>query len=119
MSEAERIRRMAGDDSALVFWLCVLVVAAWFGWLDDSKLRYEMAYDDVIYEDKPHDCDFITAPLGRKNCRYEKKVLIVYYSIGVNGNPIISRDHGENWYVNKGGPTDGMSVYISWVRYSD
>ena len=44
MSESERIRRMAGDDSALVFWLCVLVVAVWFGWLGDSELRYEIQY---------------------------------------------------------------------------
>lgn len=34
-------------------------------------------YDDVMVTKRPRDCDFLTAPMGRKNCRYELRVMIL------------------------------------------
>jgi hypothetical protein len=39
-------------------------------------LQYDLNSDHVHISNKPHDCDWDTAPLGRKNCRYEKVVSI-------------------------------------------
>ena len=110
---------MDSDGFVGLFWMCVFAVFAWFAWVGDSKLRYEIQYNDVSFTDKPHDCEFMTAPLGRKNCKYEKEVSVTLFAIGVSGDPIISTDEGENWYKNKGGPTHGDRVFISWVKHYD
>ena len=106
------------EFGTLVIWLCAIGVFVWFVWLDDSKLRYEVQYDaEVTIENKPHDCKFLTAPMGRKNCSYEKEVSIILFGKGVRtGEPIISYDEGETWRLNKGGPTDGGAVRVYWVR---
>ena len=89
---------MDSDGFVGLFWMCVFAVFAWFAWVGDSKLRYEMQYNDVSFTNKPHDCDFMTAPLGMKNCSYEKKVSeTARFSISVDGEPIISHDKGESW----------------------
>ena len=37
---------------------------------------YEADSDDVHIEKKPHDCKFMTAPIGDKHCRYERVVSV-------------------------------------------
>ena len=108
-------------DSDGLIWLCVLGAIAWFAWLDDSKIRYKIQYDaEVTVDDKPRDCEFLTAPLGRKNCSYQKEVSIVRYSQDTQeGGPIISYDEGETWQWNPGGPTAGRQVHVYWVRTND
>ena len=39
--------------------LCLIGAIVWFAWLVDSEFRYNVQYDEVIYIDKPHDCDFL------------------------------------------------------------
>ena len=43
-----------------------------------SKVRYYLAYpveyNDIYISDKPHDCAFLKAPLGDKECHYERDV---------------------------------------------
>ncbi len=112
------------DDGigAFVFWAVVIGAIVWFGGLDDSKLRYEIQYDDaeVTVDDKPHDCEFLTAPMGRKNCSYQKEVSVALFSKDVaTGEPIISYDEGETWQWNRGGYTNGGRVHIYWVRTED
>ena len=109
---------MEGDGCGTVIWLGLIAAVVWFAWLDDSAIRYEIQFDaEVVVEDRPRDCDFMTAPLGRKNCSYRKEVSVVLYSIGANeGEPIISYDEGETWYVNPGGPTSGKRVRVYWIR---
>ena len=103
---------------ALILW-SIIGAIVWFAWLDDSKLRYNFQYDEVSYDEKPRDCDFLTAPLGKKNCSYEKEVSIVQYSISVSGDPIISYDEGKTWHVNEGGPITGTGVWVSWAKHYD
>ncbi len=57
---------MDGDGwLSLIFW-CSLGALVWFTWLGDSKFRYEWEYDaEVIIDDKPHDCEFLSSPLAR------------------------------------------------------
>ena len=102
----------------IIFW-AMIAAFIWFTWLGDSELRYNVQYDEVTYIDKPHDCDFLTAPLGIKNCSYEKNALLMLFSISIKGEPIVSYDDGENWYRNEGGPTNGKGVRVYWVKTED
>jgi len=105
--------------SDVIFFL-VAIGGLWFGWFDDSKLRYEIFYSEAIFDDMPHDCEFLTAPLGRKNCSYDKVVSVTTYSADVqNGSPIISYNEGESWDWNPGGPTNGNTAYIRWNKTYD
>ncbi len=36
-----------------------------------------MAVEQVIFEKRPHDCDFTAAPLGLKHCHYDSEVVVV------------------------------------------
>jgi hypothetical protein len=82
-----------------------------FGWLVDAdwfnKLRYSMtedtSYDRVDIRNKPHDCEFMTAPLGEKHCHYERAISKVMWSTSTTGEPIMSLDSGRTWEIHKPG----------------
>lgn len=63
-----------------------------------AKWRYALAYNvpsqKVQYEPRPHDCEFLAAPLGDKFCHYEVVVTTVEWATSTTGNPIISYDEG-------------------------
>jgi hypothetical protein len=72
------------DDSGLgsLFVLAVLVGGgiyiynvgydeAWYSW------QYDVPSSNVRVSPKPRDCDFITAPLGAKNCHYKPHVSVL------------------------------------------
>lgn len=131
------------DEDGCAGWIFLLIIGGivWFAWLDDSKIRYEFEYSGAELEivDKPHDCDFLTAPMGMKNCSYQKKVNIHFYSkfppssgdmFGpindpwdsenlIPGAPIVSFNNGKTWLFNRGGPMRGKLVMISWSRTND
>ena len=114
---------MDDDDVGCLFWALVIIAPiVWFGGLDDSEIRYEYQYevDKVVIDDKPRDCDFLTAPLGKKNCSYQKELLFARFSKDKQaGRPIIPYDEGKTWTLNTGGPTSGEGVHVYWVRTGD
>jgi len=112
---------MDDEIGTFVFWAVVIGAIVWFAWLDDSKLRYEIQYDaEIIVDDKPRDCEFLTAPMSRKNCSYQKEVSVALFSKDVaTGEPIISYDEGETWQWNGSGLTSGRRVHLYWVRTED
>jgi hypothetical protein len=64
----------------VITWLAVTasisaLVIFWFT-PENQRLanRYQVPEYQVWAEPKPHDCDFFSAPLGSKHCRYEKVV---------------------------------------------
>jgi|SRR6516225_3285980 len=69
------------------------------GW--HSKYRYawqcEVNTSKVHIENKPHDCEFLTAPLGEKNCDYEPAVGTLRWATSTTGQPIASYDEGKTW----------------------
>ncbi len=113
----------------LIFWSAIIGAIVWFVWLDDSKFRYEIQYDDadLIFDDKPRDCEFLTAPLGRKNCSYEKEVLMFFFSRDLETDEqIISYDEGETWERNRDESTKvtyrgaiNKRVHVVWVKTED
>ncbi len=63
--------------------LAILAVIGLFIWilLPDSwtdKIKYSVEYrvdmSQVVRDEPPSDCDFMTAPLGIKQCHYKKTV---------------------------------------------
>ena len=116
---------MEREDIGL--WLTIAAVAAaiWFGlWGRHMPVRYAMQYSadlaNVTVEDKPHDCEFLTAPLGSKNCDYEKSVAVERYNQDTEtGRPIVAYGNSKKWEWNDGGPLSGASVYVRWTKVED
>lgn len=59
--------------------LAFLVGIVWLWWeMASDEKKYSIYYgvprDRVVVEKEPHDCEFLTAPLGNKHCHYDKHV---------------------------------------------
>ena len=72
------------DSAKGIFWLAVLVVMsvlamAYCAPVTSARVWYsfttDASYDHIAVEEKPIDCDWSTAPLGTKQCRYERSVV--------------------------------------------
>jgi hypothetical protein len=116
---------MDDDDSeGLVGVIIFLGIVAWlaWSWFSDTKWRYALQYgidnDQVTIGDRPHDCDFMHAPLGDKGCRYDKVVYVVKRSKDPKtSRPMISYDDGKTWDWNDGDLSpSGTSINIGWNR---
>jgi hypothetical protein len=84
---------------------------------DENKIKIEK---------KPHDCEFLTAPLGNKNCHYDKVVQKTMWGTSTSNRPIVSFDDGKSW--NEFTPEPGVTVpraptvvevYVTWNRVTD
>ena len=107
------------NDDSWIFWLFLAFVILWFGWLDESEFRFRMQYDaEATVREKPHDCEFWAAPVGKKYCSYKPAPKFVIYSTDVEkGDPIVSYDEGKTWAWNPGGPTEHKkTVIIGWEQ---
>lgn len=85
-----------------VGWLLIIyVILEVPGWVWHSKYRYALVYgvspQTVTVQDKPHDCEFLAAPLGGKYCHYEPFVSTVRWATSTQGNAIVSYDDGKTW----------------------
>lgn len=85
-------------------WVGVLIAWALIAGFPDmwhSKLRYSIQYgadySQVTKEDKPHDCDWMKAPLGAKFCSYDIQVSTVQVKPNRWGGQSISYDEGKTW----------------------
>jgi hypothetical protein len=85
------------------------------------KLRYKNDPDlsgaQIIVMPKPHDCAWGTAPIGEKNCHYEKQVGTVRVRPGANGGKVVSTDDGASWEATV--PQDKSGVIVTWTRIED
>jgi len=122
----------------------LLSVVAWFflpdSWTDplEYSMEYSINFDQVHWNDKPTDCDFIHAPLGIKGCHYRKTVTAhnaagysvagddapIYGNDTNTGKPIISYDKGKNWaWLADDAPKvpdlKVKRVDIGWVKVTD
>jgi len=97
-------------------------VAVWL-WPDAkwvNQLQYSLESDlndaTISIVPIPHDCDFFTAPIGAKHCRYYKHVLTVRIRTFLSGR-FVSTDEGNTWAKAK--PSDHSAVFISWEKVQD
>ena len=80
------------------------VLLAIFDFLDSRtflrirySLRYGAAFANVQVDKKPHDCDFFHAPIGDKDCHYDKDVSVTRYGHNAAGVAVVSYDNGKTW----------------------
>ncbi|MGH9745530.1 MAG: hypothetical protein ACRD59_05395 [Candidatus Acidiferrales bacterium] len=98
------------------------VVAAWH-----SKVRYAVQYgvtpDDVYKSERPHDCDFLKAPIGEKECHFEahSELRVVLTHDNPWSNPVASYDNGKTWVPNDTTPPAKAERYVtvSWEKVED
>ena len=69
--------------AVLVSCLLALGIFVWARWNDDGligRMRYAWTYrllpNNVKFAPKPHDCDWLSTPLGAKHCTYEPRVAV-------------------------------------------
>jgi hypothetical protein len=92
-------------------WGSVFVaIAAWFYWFGPSvySIKYAVSADNIYVDQRPTDCDFWHAPLGKKGCHYQRVV--------------IARHAKEISEIHQGQSDPNKrydSVLISWVKKSD
>lgn len=56
--------------------------------LPDSKIQFEGT--------QPHDCDFLSASLGSKHCRYEREYLAEWVTLSTTNEPIVYGNDQES-----------------------
>jgi hypothetical protein len=122
-----------------LFWLAVVgtgIYVYWFGFNETwYAWQYDVATSNVKVAAKPKDCDFISAPLGAKNCHYEPTVYVLNadgatiggtrkmkFSTSTTGRPIVSYDDGKNWdwyWGDKLPNTKAERVNVTWSKVAD
>lgn len=113
------------DASGCLSAIVLAIVGVYFLW--HSKWYYAMRYGisatHVLIDPKPHDCDFMKAPMGDKECSYKRIVSTVEWAKSQTNTPIVSFDGGKTWsgftpdpqtYVPQF-PTV-VSVEVSWEK---
>jgi hypothetical protein len=87
----------------------VLIIVAgaglWYGfvrdsdWLAKSHARSHYGVPDSkiqIAGNRPHDCEFMTAPLGKKHCSYEREYRAEWVTIPKTNEPIVYGTNQES-----------------------
>lgn len=95
-----------GPDGLTLVGLCI--VGASILWLVQPEWLMKQMYsasehigiDNVVIIPKPHDCEFLTAPLGSKHCHYEAVVdKVMWKTFTPTRTPMRSFDGGKTWDV--------------------
>ena len=90
---------------ALVAVIGIVMAGAWaiFGPTEDQLMsKYDLHVGHVQVAKKPDDCKFETAPLGQKNCHYEKRVVLLNHvgeiiggdEVAANGKHVVTKPTG-------------------------
>lgn len=95
----QRVRDRVLGIAGVIFWIAVVGggIAVWWpylaylfhpvkGWY---ALENNVPLSRVKFEEKPHDCDFMTAPLGDKNCHYDAKAVVLQATESPNGKRLV------------------------------
>lgn len=139
------IKNQTQNWGTAVFWVVVFwLVIPFFSSMWHSKFRYSVQYDvpneQITIDKEPKDCNFLHAPIGGKDCHYERQVAAskvkgnqwggqdVSYNDGKtwtryakndNGNWIVSYDNGTTWSISSDTGDKKPSVSVYWVKKDD
>jgi hypothetical protein len=134
-SSSTSSRRRAGEEAVHFFlaglgWLLVCGMGAFFGgYVADAlfpedewaiKWRYSLETDlhdpMIVIEKHPHDCEFLTAPIGDKHCHYDRiATTLRIRQRGVERES--SFDDGKTW--SRAAPEARSSVFVSWTKVQE
>lgn len=134
--------------------LVVIVIAAialWYGvvrdsdWLARFHANSQYGVPDrkiQIAGNRPHDCEFMTAPLGEKHCTYTREYRAEWFTLSKSNQPIVYGTNQESpptacssvdtdfahrcYYINDLGPDEhptaawhARSVEIHWRKVEE
>lgn len=111
-------------------YVVLVMIGIWLGgypamWLFPSsewaiQWRYALVPDldgaIITATPLPHDCEFLTAPLGSKHCHYEKTVFTVRIR-SRDSRRLVSYDDGKTWSPAE--TTDKRAVFVAWNKVED
>ena len=108
------------DSLIAVFLICFVCSDVWH-WVADSRIRYAIQYDvsthDVSVAKRPSSRDFLYAPIGSKDCKFEKNVSVAIRGNDVQtGRKIISFNNGKTWNWDDGDELVGTTVDVQWAK---
>jgi hypothetical protein len=125
----ERKYMAAEKNKATDWWgnlgaiILILLLYDWGSEVWHSKLRYVIQYQvgfaKVVKPMEPHDCEWLSAPLGNKNCHYEAQVQSIRTSTSTEAKPIVSYDEGKTWVANEGVPPVESRVFVTWLKIEE
>jgi hypothetical protein len=105
--------------SLLGFAFLAIGVVLLYLWLTPTSFllnrEYGLQSSHVLAEKVPTDCDFMSAPLGKKNCHYEQQVTLLDSQGDVIGGEVVipNGGHIETSLMPGRVVTD---VSIKWVK---
>ncbi len=122
---------MASELDKIGNWLwsvsiIVGVYSAFFWMVDEARygrlryaIQYGVGYSHVKESNKPHNCDWLTAPIGNKNCHYDPQVVIIRTGKNTSGERIWSWDDGKTWWPDDQRPPAEAGVIVTWQKIDD
>jgi hypothetical protein len=82
-------------------YLIYMGISSWAGDIWNSKFllsaRYDVPTRQITIADAPHDCDFLRAPVGVKECWYARQVTVIKTGTNAAGEHFVSYDDGKTW----------------------
>lgn len=99
--------------------IMIVMAGAWaiFGPIEDQLMsKYSLQVEHVQVAKKPNDCKFETAPLGQKNCHYEKRVVLLNHAGEIIGGDEVTAN-GKHVVTKPTGKV--VDVYVNWVKIND
>lgn len=98
------------------------ILVVWLGWttFTSTKVKLESQYGltdgHVQVMKQPKDCEFVTAPLGEKNCHYEKRIALLNSKGELIGGDEVMPDGKHVITEPKEKVTD---VFVNWVKIEE
>jgi hypothetical protein len=127
-SANEKLQVKTNYGSAVLVWLTIGLlywgggyVAEWMfpesEWATKWRYGLESDLSDALYviDKHPHDCEFLSAPMGSKHCHYDKEVTTIHVRASTFG-PQMSFD-GKTWSPAE--PGARPTVVVSWRRVEE
>jgi hypothetical protein len=107
---------------AVIVIFAVPLLLAWIAPEAEWSYRWQNALDSeltdavVTVAHRPHDCEFMTAPLGDKHCHYERHVDTIRVHDSGSG-PEVSYDNGHSW--SRTPSPMKPAILVSWTKVED
>jgi len=108
------------------FWFLVITIGGlcliWFVIYQFAPTAKQIEWDyridsqHITVASQPHDCEFLTAPVGSKNCHYERQVTLFDARGQIIGGDIV----GEDGRHEKTAPTEQViDARIDWIKIKE
>jgi hypothetical protein len=112
--------------TVIILGICInaggyVAVWLWPGSTLANNWRYSLEDDlngaTIVVDPMPHNCEFLTAPIGAKHCHYDRRVLTIRIRTSTSVGRLASYDDGKTW--QKADPSLKRAVFVSWEKIAD